>query len=145
MEPSQTLPAPESRPEKKSDKKADKEKDKKTAAEEKTHPAPKPATFNAIRLLGLNKVTARSAVLEAPLGTVMRMGNIEIIARRCWQAPPDAPPENAALLEVRELKPEGPVPLFSGWMFSSSPGLSSLEHPVYDVTVLACVGTEQTD
>ncbi|WP_300392357.1 DUF2155 domain-containing protein [Henriciella sp.] len=28
--------------------------------------------------------------------------------------------------------------LFSGWMFSSSPGLSALEHPVYDVWVIRC-------
>lgn len=28
--------------------------------------------------------------------------------------------------------------LFSGWMFASSPGLSALEHPVYDVWVIRC-------
>ena len=28
--------------------------------------------------------------------------------------------------------------LFSGWMFASSPGLSALEHPVYDVWVIKC-------
>jgi len=29
-------------------------------------------------------------------------------------------------------------PLFSGWMFASTPGLSALEHPVYDVWVIRC-------
>jgi len=28
--------------------------------------------------------------------------------------------------------------VFSGWMFSSSPAISALEHPVYDITLLAC-------
>ena len=28
--------------------------------------------------------------------------------------------------------------LFSGWMFASSPALSALEHPVYDVWVIDC-------
>jgi hypothetical protein len=28
--------------------------------------------------------------------------------------------------------------IFSGWMFASSPALSSLEHPVYDVWVIDC-------
>jgi hypothetical protein len=28
--------------------------------------------------------------------------------------------------------------LFSGWMFASSPAISGLEHPVYDVTLLSC-------
>lgn len=101
-------------------------------------PAPLPE-INAIRLQGLNKVTARVSTLEGPLGTSLRFGNLEIIARRCWKAPPEERPENAALLEIRELKSdEAPQTVFTGWMFSSSPGLSALEHPVYDVTVISC-------
>lgn len=109
-------------------------------------PQPVPATpvaaaveSNAVRLTGLNKTTARSSTLEAPLGTVVRFGNLEIIAHRCWQAPPGERPENAALLEIRELKSDdAPKSVFQGWMFSSSPSLSSLEHPVYDIAVQAC-------
>lgn len=106
-------------------------------------PAPDQAAplkpFNAVRVRGLDKVTARTSLLEAPLGTIMRFGNLEIIARKCWQSAPEDQPEAAALLEIRELKPgEGPVPIFAGWMFASSPGLSSLEHPVYDITMLSC-------
>ncbi|MCK5792745.1 MAG: DUF2155 domain-containing protein [Ketobacter sp.] len=97
------------------------------------------ANIQTIKLQGLNKVTARTSVLEAPLGTVMRFGTLEIIARTCWVTPPEQRPETAALLEVRELKPdEGPQRLFSGWMFASSPAISALEHPVYDVAVLSC-------
>ena len=33
---------------------------------------------------------------------------------------------------------ERPVRLFSGWMFASSPAVSALEHPVYDVWVTDC-------
>jgi hypothetical protein len=28
--------------------------------------------------------------------------------------------------------------VFSGWMFSSSPAVSAMEHPVYDITLLSC-------
>lgn len=95
--------------------------------------------YNTIVLQGLNKVTGRTSKLEGPVGTVLRFGNLEIVARRCWQAPPEERPENAALLEISQLKPdEAPEKIFLGWMFSSSPGLSGLEHAVYDVTVLAC-------
>ena len=31
------------------------------------------------------------------------------------------------------------TPLFSGWMLASSPALSALDHPRYDVWVLSCV------
>lgn len=73
------------------------------------------------------------------MGTVMNFGTLEIIARRCWKAPPEERPENAALLEIREIKAgEGPQRIFLGWMFSSSPGLSGLEHPVYDINILSC-------
>ncbi|MEM7074807.1 MAG: DUF2155 domain-containing protein [Pseudomonadota bacterium] len=31
-----------------------------------------------------------------------------------------------------------PQPLFSGWMIASSPALSALEHPRYDIWLLRC-------
>lgn len=34
-------------------------------------------------------------------------------------------------------EPEGQR-VFSGWMFASSPALSALEHPVYDISVIDC-------
>lgn len=95
--------------------------------------------YYTITLQGLNKVTGHISQLEAPVGTVMHFGTLEIVARRCWKSAPEERPENAALLEILELKPaEAPSRIFLGWMFSSSPGLSGLEHAVYDVTVLAC-------
>jgi hypothetical protein len=87
----------------------------------------------------LNKVTARTQEIEAPIGSVMRAGTIEIIAHTCWKSAPEERPENAALLEISEIKQgEAPKQIFLGWMYSSSPGLSALEHPFYDVTVVAC-------
>jgi hypothetical protein len=94
---------------------------------------------NAILLQGLNKVTGRTSKIDGPIGTVMRFGSLEIIPRKCWMSAPDERPDNAALLQIREIKPgEAPKDIFLGWMFSSSPGLSGLEHAVYDVNVVAC-------
>ncbi len=90
-------------------------------------------------LQGLNKVTARVSTIEAAVEETVRFGTLEIAVRWCHKAPPDEPPESAAFLEIRDDKPgEPPVALFSGWMFASSPGLSALEHPVYDIWVLDC-------
>ena len=48
-------------------------------------------------------------------------------------------PESAAFLEIVERRPgEAPATPFVGWMFASSPALSAMEHPVYDVWVLDC-------
>lgn len=91
-------------------------------------------------LQGLDKVTARISVLTVPIEGTVRFGTLEITARACHKAPPEEPPENAAFLEIREVRrDETPRRLFSGWMFSSSPGLSTLEHPVYDVWVVDCL------
>ena len=94
---------------------------------------------NVVVLQGLNKVIGRVSTFELPLGIVGKFENLEIIARKCWKAPPSERPENASLLDIRESKNnEEPKQLFLGWMMSSSPGLSGLEHPVYDITVLSC-------
>jgi len=94
-------------------------------------------------LQGLDKVTARISPVRAPLDTPTSFGTLEIVARTCRETPPTEPPESAAFLEIRELPPasdpDGPkTELFSGWMFASSPAVSALEHPVYDVWVVDC-------
>lgn len=95
--------------------------------------------YSAVVLMGLNKVTGRTSKLEGPVGTLMTFGNLQIVARRCWKSAPEDRPENAALLDISETRQgEAPRQAFLGWMFSSSPGLSGLEHPVYDITVIAC-------
>lgn len=111
-------------------------------------PPPEEATphYNTVALQGLNKVTGHLSRLEGPVGTVLRFGNLEIITRRCWKSSPEERPENAALLDISELKPgEASQRIFLGWMFSSSPGLSGLEHPVYDITVLDCEDSKEPE
>lgn len=90
-------------------------------------------------LQGLDKVTARISTFAAPLGDRVKFGTLEIVARSCHKRPPEEPPESAAFLEIQDKKEgEEPKPLFNGWMFASSPALSALEHPVYDVWVIDC-------
>ncbi len=97
---------------------------------------------NAVKLQGLDKVTARVSVFEAAIGEKILFGTLEIIARRCERAPPEEPPESTVFLEIVELRRgEARVTVFQGWMFASSPALNGLEHPVYDVWVLECFRT----
>lgn len=87
----------------------------------------------------LNKTTAKSVVADLRLKKKSDFGNIAIVAHRCWQAPLDQKPESKMLLEVFETKPNQPEKrIFYGWMFASSPSISGLEHPVYDITALNC-------
>ena len=87
----------------------------------------------------MDKVTARVSTIEAPVGEVVKFGALEIIARTCDKRPPEETPESAVFLDIWEVQQgEAAVSLFRGWMFGSSPALSAMEHPVYDVWVLDC-------
>ena len=91
-------------------------------------------------LQGLDKVTARISQLEAPTDKPIRFGTLEVVVRTCFETPPEEPPESAAFLEIFEARPgEERLRVFSGWMFASSPALSAMEHPVYDVWVVDCM------
>jgi hypothetical protein len=90
-------------------------------------------------LQGLDKISARVSQIEAPVGASVTFGTLSILVRDCEKSRPEDPPDNAAFLQIYEAAPgEDTKRLFSGWMFSSSPALSKLEHPVYDVILLDC-------
>lgn len=90
-------------------------------------------------LQGLDKITARTSTFEVPVGSTGTFGTLEITVHHCDKTPPEEPPENKVFLEIVDLRPDrDPVTVFTGWMFSSSPALNALEHPVYDVWVKTC-------
>lgn len=108
---------------------------------------PPPAREGNVAVLqGLDKVTARISTLEAPIARAVRFGTLKIVVRDCRKRPPEEPPETFAFLEIDEIRRgERPRRLFSGWMFASSPALSALEHPVYDVWVVDCRSASSSD
>lgn len=90
-------------------------------------------------LQGLDKVTGRVSRLEVEVGSGIRFGALDVLVRACRKSVPEEAPESAAFLDITDNRPDGTrTPMFSGWMFASSPGLSALEHPTYDVWVLNC-------
>lgn len=92
-------------------------------------------------LQGLDKITGHVRTIEATIDQPVRFGTLDILVRTCRKRPPDEPPESAAYLQITETKPgEVAKSLFSGWMFASSPAVSALEDPVYDVWVIGCKG-----
>ena len=96
-------------------------------------------TRGGARLRVLDKITARTSTKEIKAGQAMTFGALKIILRTCRENPPSEAPESAAFLEIAETTPDALRTVFSGWMFASSPALSAMEHPVYDVWVLNCI------
>lgn len=95
--------------------------------------------YSVAVLQALDKVTARVTTLDAPLGETVKYNTLEIMARACDKRPPEETPESTAFLDIWEARPGEPMQgIFRGWMFASSPAVSAMEHPVYDVWVLDC-------
>lgn len=89
----------------------------------------------------IDKVSARTHTFDIPVGKTVKFGNsLFIKARACRKSSPIALPESAAFLQIWERKPHQKESswVFSGWMFASSPSLSAMTHPVYDVWVISC-------
>ncbi|SEA11294.1 DUF2155 domain-containing protein [Rubrimonas cliftonensis] len=84
-------------------------------------------------LRGLDKFSGLTNDFEAVLNAPVRYARLSIVVHACVGAGDDA----SAHLEITDLKtPDAPV--FVGWMMAASPALSALDHPRYDVWVLAC-------
>jgi hypothetical protein len=95
-------------------------------------------------LRGLDKVTGHARDFNAPVGRAVRFGSLEIIARACSKRPAEETPEVTIYVQVFDHPPgrrdeERPrTEVFAGWLFASSPGISALEHPVYDIWAIDC-------
>jgi hypothetical protein len=89
-------------------------------------------------LLALDKVNARSTTLAVKGGQTVQFQTLNITLRACRVRPPDQPADAAAWLQVTDSRPGWGG--FGGWMLQSSPALSMLEHPIYDLRVAACEG-----
>lgn len=101
--------------------------------------------FGSARLQVLNKTTAKTSILETRVGSKNKFGNLTILVRKCWQAPLDQRPESKILVDVSEIKikedkKEEENRIFYGWLFASSPSISGLEHPIYDIVAIDCKG-----
>ncbi len=102
--------------------------------------------YNIATVQILNKTTAKNSMLDLRIGQKVNLGAITVKSHKCWMAPLDQKPETKILLEVFENKnsqeldanPAESKRIFYGWLFASSPSLSGLEHPIYDIISITC-------
>jgi hypothetical protein len=117
-------------------------------------PPPPPAPVLPVRapaaiLQALDKVTAETIRFAAPVGQRIRYKNLVFTVKACETTGlADPAPQASAYLTIESqplaVEGRGPPPakvVYRGWMFSSSPGLHPLEHPVYDAWLIACMAS----
>lgn len=111
-------------------------------------------TGDTVTLRALDKVTADTKDFNVKIGDTLKFGTLDVTVRHCEKTPPEERPEIYAFLQIKDRGLESaskpakkskmsdeiaePEFVFSGWMFASSPALSALDHPVYDIWVRGC-------
>ena len=95
--------------------------------------------MNTARIQAMDKITGRVSELDVPVNGLSNFGTFSILVRRCVSKYPEETPENTAFVDVVDnYKTSNPVNVFKGWMFSSTPALNAVEHPIYDIWLLNC-------
>lgn len=94
---------------------------------------------------GLDKITGRITSFDVAINETVQFGALQVTPRICYTRPPTETPNTDAFVEVSEVTLQGEVKrIFGGWMFTSSPGLHAVEHPIYDVWLTDCKGGAST-
>ncbi len=100
---------------------------------------------NVVVLQALNKITAKSYRYEVKIGDKIEFERLIVEPLFCWKSSPADIPENKVLLKITENKLDKTKDeIFYGWMFSSSPSISSMEHPMYDITIVDCKKVDES-
>ena len=98
-----------------------------------------PIAGQTVILQILDKITAKVKSLEVDVNdkVIFESLNIEIYA--CHTNPPEEIPEDFVLLKIFDnINIENSKLIYQGWMISSSPAATPLEHPIYDLWLKEC-------
>jgi len=94
---------------------------------------------NMAHMQAMDKITGKVSEIDVPVNGEVIFGSFSVVVRTCATRPPEETPENYAFVDVVDnYDSKTPVNIFKGWMMSSSPALSAIEHPIYDVWLLKC-------
>jgi hypothetical protein len=107
---------------------------------------------NTATLQILNKNNSKTSVTAFNIGKKQKFEDLNIVVYKCWKSPEYQKPEAKILVEIFEIQKDQSnnfkkttqpqknqdKRIFYGWLFASSPSISSLEHSVYDVVAVSC-------
>lgn len=98
---------------------------------------------NAALMQAMDKVTGRVNKITVPVNSKVSYGDFSLVLRACKKRPAEETPENFAFIDVTDKSfGKDEYNIFRGWVLSSTPGISAIEHPIYDIWLLECVDTD---
>ena len=95
----------------------------------------------SVKLIGLDKITAKTSELVINLGETKRFGPLEIKVLKCAKLNGEKLNDDSiAYLQVKDLSKndDEKVFIFNGWTFSSDPTLAPFDHAIYDLQLVNC-------
>ena len=93
-----------------------------------------------VQLRALDTITGLVEDIELAVGDTTVYERLMISVKDCRYPRVNINADAFAYLVIRDVREI--LPSFEGWMIASSPALSALEHPRYDVWVLRCRSAE---
>lgn len=93
-----------------------------------------------VTLRVLDKITGHVFLLNALLNEEITFRSLRFKVEKAAKNPPEERPEVYAYITIWDTfktdENNEPKKIFKNWMFSSSPALSALDHPLYDLWVV---------
>jgi hypothetical protein len=87
-------------------------------------------------LVVLDKIRAQPQPLTVKVGASGTFETLTVRVESCVVRPPDQPADSAAFLNVTDSR--GKADVFKGWVLANTPSVSVMEHPLYDLRLVAC-------
>ena len=86
----------------------------------------------------LDKISNKLNDMSIKVNESEVIGSLNISVYSCFTEPPNEIPEDYALIDVKDNFQNDEESIYKGWMISSSPDVTPLEHPIYDLWLLSC-------
>ena len=92
------------------------------------------------KLIGLDKITAKTTEIIINLGETKKFGPLEIKVLKCGKIKSNNSNNNVAYLQVKDLSENEneKVFIFNGWTFSEDPTIAPFDHAIYDLQLVNC-------
>ena len=87
----------------------------------------------------LNKTTNKVTKKEILVNSIEDWETLKIEVLFCVSTPPTEVPEDYVLIDVYDLINKKKTNIYKGWMISSSPDVTPLENPIYDLWLVDCI------
>ena len=86
----------------------------------------------------LNKTTNKVSEKDILVNSQITWETLNIEVLYCASTPPTEIPEDYVLIDVFDTINKENINIYRGWMISSSPDVTPLENPIYDLWLVDC-------